>query len=325
MKILVTGASGFLGFAIAKKLKAEGHEVVNFSRRAPEKLFAIGVNTFEGDLREAADVGDLFETHQFDAVFHVAGKVAMWGDWNDFYSINYQGTKTLLEAAKNYGVKKFIYTSTPSVAFGQDDLKGADESIGYPSEYFSMYARSKSMAEQLVLKENSAEFLTCALRPHLIFGPGDENLIPRLLQAHRIGKLKRVGEGDNLVDVVYVDNAADAHIEAFKHLAYKSGVDGEAFFIGQGPVNLWQFIDRIMEKHELPKVTKSISFKKAYAIGTVIEAGLKILGKKNVDPPMTRFVAMQLAKSHYFSHQKAHVRLNWSPKISIDEAINNLN
>ncbi|GAB4412140.1 MAG: NAD-dependent epimerase/dehydratase family protein [Bacteriovoracaceae bacterium] len=324
MKILVTGASGFLGFAIAKKLRQQGHEIINFSRSSPEKLFTIGVDTFEGDLLESADLLDLFETHQFDAVFHVAGKIAMWGDWSDFYNINVLGTKLLLELSKTYGVKKFIYTSSPSVAFGQDDLKGVDESVGYPEEYFSMYARSKAMAEQTVLKMNSQEFLTCALRPHLIFGPGDENLIPRLLNAHRTGKLKRVGNGDNLVDVIYVDNAADAHIEAFKHLNYQSGVDGEAFFIGQGPVNLWSFIDQIMEKHQLPKVTKSISFKKAYAIGSVIETGLKILGKKNVDPPMTRFVAMQLAKSHYFSHKKAEERLHWKPQISLEKGIQSL-
>lgn len=324
MKILVTGASGFLGFAIAKKLRAQGHDIVNFSRRAPEKLFAIGVDTFEGDLKEASDLRDLFETHQFDAVFHVAGKIAMWGDWSDFLQINYLGTKLLLELAKTYGVKKFIYTSSPSVAFGKNDLLGVDESVGYPEEYLSMYAKSKAMAEQEVLKANCAEFLTCALRPHLIFGPGDENLIPRLLKSHCTGKLKRVGNGENLVDVVYVDNAADAHIQALEHLSFNSGVDGEAFFIGQGPVNLWNFIDQIMQKHQLPKVSKEISFKKAYAIGSVIEAGLKLTRKVDIDPPMTRFVAMQLAKSHYFSHKKAQERLHWSPKVTLDQAISNL-
>jgi len=324
MKVLVTGASGFLGYSIARKLREQKYEVINFSRSHPEKLAAIGVHTITGDLSSPEDIRDLFEKEKFDVVFHVGGKIAMWGDWKDFFSINYLGTKVMLELAKVHGVKKFIYTSSPSVSFGNQDLLGVDEATAYPDKYYSMYAQSKSMAEQEVLKANSEDFLTCALRPHLIFGPGDENLIPRLLNAHRLGKLKRVGDGNNLVDVIYVENAADAHLKAFEKLTWNSGVDGKPFFIGQGPVNLWNFIDQVMEKNDLPKVTKSISFNKAYTIGSIIEAGLKLTGQTKIDPPMTRFVAMQLAKSHYFSHEKAQHDLGWTPKISLEDAINEL-
>jgi nucleoside-diphosphate-sugar epimerase len=324
MKILVTGAGGFLGQHIVKLLLKEGHEVTNFSRSTYPELDAMGVPTIQGDIRDKEKVIDAFTP--FEAVFHVASKVAMWGNWDDFYDINVTGTENVIEACQTHGISKLVYTSTPSVVFGKDDIKGADETQPYPLEHISLYARSKAMAERKVLSANGVKGVyTVSLRPHLIFGPGDKNIIPRLVQAHKENRLKQVGDGRNLVDVLYVENAALAHIQAFNKLDKNSPVAGKAYFLGQErPVILWEFIDKILNIHGLPPVKKKVSGKKAYMVGKVIEAGLGMLKKYDVDPPMTRFVALQLSKSHYFDHKNAFNDFGYHPPIGIEEGLSKL-
>ncbi|WP_417334949.1 NAD-dependent epimerase/dehydratase family protein [Halobacteriovorax marinus] len=320
MKILVTGAGGFLGFYIARDLKSLGHEVYNFSRTHHADLDQIEVTTRTGNLNDPESIEAALDG--IEVIFHVAGKVAMWGKWDDFYQTNTVGTKNLVHAAKKKSIKKFIYTSTPSVVFGEGDIINGDESLPYPDDSLSLYAKSKMLAEQFVLEQNSKEFLTCALRPHLIFGPRDKNIIPRLVEAQKKKKLKRIGDGENLVDIIYVENAAKAHIQAFEKLSADSPVAGSAYFIAQErPVNLWDFINKILEVNGQSKVTKSISVKKAYFIGTIIEKILRLFKVWNIHPPMTRFVALQLGKSHYFKHDKAVNDFSYHPDISIEESL----
>lgn len=315
MKILVTGGGGFLGKYIVKKLISEGHEVSNFSRSDYPELTKMGVNCIKGNLTNLSDCQNALK--DIDVCFHVASKVAMWGKWEDFYSTNIDGTKNIIKACLDNKVTKLIYTSTPSVVFEDQSLCGVGEEQPYANSTYSLYAKSKTIAEKEVLSANSNELKTIALRPHLIWGPGDQNLIPNLVNSAKKGRLKIIGDGQNEVDIIFVENAADAHIKAL----HNTSLNGKAVFIGQGPVKLWEFVNEILELYGEKPITKTISFKKAFFAGNVIEKGLKLIRKFNVNPPMTRFVALQLSKSHYFSHKRASEDLNWTPRISKDEGL----
>ncbi len=324
MKILVTGGGGFLGKHIIKMLLEQNHEVYNFSRSLYPELEKQGVTCLQGNISNYKEVFKALEGKE--VVFHVASKVGMWGKWQDFYNTNVLGTENIIKACQNLGIKKLIYTSTPSVVFGKEDLRNADESTPYPSKYLGHYAHSKSIAEKKVLKANNPGLLTIALRPHLIFGENDPNLIPRLVKAAKKGRLKQIGDGKNLVDVIYVENAAHAHILALEKLTVGSQVCGNAYFLGQeSPVNLWDFIGKILNIHGLKPLKKRVSFRKAFLIGTLIEKTLDLFNCYSIDPPMTRFVALQLSKSHYFSHKKAFMELGYQPIISTKSALERLN
>lgn len=323
MRILVTGGGGFLGtWIIRELLKNPKYIVTNFSRHSYSHLEDMGVPTIKGDLRKKEDLNRALE-HGFDAVFHVAALAGVWGRYQDFYFINYEGTKNILEASQSHGVKRFIYTSTPSVAFGAHDLMGVDESTPYPEKYLTAYAETKSMAERLVLENNDGkEFLTCAIRPHLIWGPGDPHLFPRVIQKGKEGKLKIVGDGENLVDIIFVENAALAHVQAFEHLIPGSRVCGEAYFVGQErPVKLWDFINQVLGLVKVGPVMNHISVEAAYRIGWVLEKLWKLTGIQKPEPPMTRFVALNLGKSHYFSHEKARRDFGYVPRVTIEEGL----
>ncbi len=320
MKVLVTGAGGFLGTHIAKKLIEAGHRVVNLSRSSYKHLDEMGVTSFKGDLQNKKSIEPALEG--VDAVIHTASKVAMWGKWEDFQNINIVGTKNLVELCREKGIDKIVYTSSPSVVFGDESLEGVDETIGYPKDSYSMYAKSKALAEKWILEQADTDLKVISLRPHLIYGPGDQNLFPRLIDAAKKGRLKQVGDGKNKVDVIYVENAAMAHLNALDKLKSNPEISGRAYFLGQeSPVVLWDFINKILDMADAPRPKKKISFNKAFKIGSVIEKGLKLIGIYNVHPPMTRFVALQLSKSHWFDHSNATRDLDFRPKISIEEGL----
>lgn len=324
MRILVTGGGGFLGTHIIKELlKNPTYLVTNFSRHSYPHLEDMGVPTIKGDLKKKEDVERAL-AQGFDAIFHVAALAGVWGRYEDYYGINYLGTKNILEAAKATGIKKFVYTSTPSVVFNKDDLLGVGEEQPYATEFLNAYSETKTLAEQLVLKMNDgSSFLTCAIRPHLIWGPGDPHLFPRVIQKGKEGKLRIVGEGENLVDIVYVENAALAHVQAFEHLNPGSRVCGQAYFVGQErPVKLWDFINQVLGHVKVEPVVRSIDVDTAYRLGWILEKVFKFLGIQKPEPPMTRFVALNLGKSHYFSHEKAKRDFGYTPRISIEEGLN---
>lgn len=324
--VIVTGAGGFLGKRLTKTLLKNGHKVIGLARGNYPELEELGVTMYQCDLADKQSIERAFKLinkenqSEVDAIFHTASKVAMWGKWEDFYNTNFIGTKNLVEIAKEYKIKNMIYTSTPSVVFEWDDIENGDESLPYAKDSKSLYAKSKALAEKYVLSQINDDFKACALRPHLIFGEGDQNMIPRLIEAAKKGRLKQVGDGKNKVDVVYIENAVSAHIKAYNALK-NSKANGKAYFIGQGPVELWPFINEILAKHDLPPITKKISFSKAYRIGEIIEWVLKLLRIFNIHPPMSRFVALQLAKSHYFNHEQAHKDLGYRPEISVKDAL----
>jgi nucleoside-diphosphate-sugar epimerase len=319
VKVFITGAGGFLGGHLARELIKQGHQVTSLARGDYPKLRELGINCIKGDIQNQDLLRKAMKDH--DACFHVASKVGMWGRREDFYQTNVKGTENIIEACKQNNIEILIYTSTPSVVFGDSDIENADETIDYPDRYYSFYAETKSQAEQLVLKENSDRLKTVALRPHLIFGQGDQNLIPRVVDAAKKGKLKIIGDGENKVDITFVSNAVSAHLKALENLQTSKTAAGQAYFIGQGPVKLWDFINKILSLYNIPAIEKKISFKNAYRIGAIIDTLLKITRKYDSNPPMTRFIALQMAKNHFFNHNKAERDLNWSPSISIDEGI----
>lgn len=323
MRILVTGGGGFLGtYIIQELLKDPKHMVTNFSRHSYAHLEDLGVPTIKGDLRKKEDI-DRALSQGFDAVFHVAALAGVWGKYEDYLGINFEGTKNLIDGAKNFGIQRFVYTSTPSVVFNKDDLMGVDETQPYASEFLNAYSETKTMAEKLVLESNDGKtLLTCAIRPHLIWGPGDPHLFPRVIQKGKEGKLRVVGDGENLVDIVYVENAAMAHVQAFENLTPGSRVCGEAYFVGQErPVKLWDFINQVLGHVKVEPVMATIDIQTAYRLGWVLEKVFKLLGIQKPEPPMTRFVALNLGKSHYFSHAKAHRDFGYVPRVSIEEGL----
>lgn len=317
MRALVTGGNGFIGRYIVEQLLARGDTVRVIGRHDYPVLRALGVECYKVDLAAEEECGPALRG--CDVVFHVAAQAGIWGDWNDFYRNNVSATQHVLHSAVRAGVPKFVFTSSPSVVFGTEALEGVNESQPYPQMYLSPYPYTKALAEQYVLKQTN--ILTTALRPHLVWGPRDPHIIPGLLARARTGRLVQVGDGTNLVDVTYVENAAEAHLLAADALSEHSAARGAAYFIAQEqPVVLWEFINTLLQGLGAPPVKRRISSTTAWRIATVLEQGYTLLGIR-AEPPMTRLMAAQLAMSHWFDLSAARRDLGYGPRISTAEGL----
>ena len=320
---LVTGANGFLGSEIVRQLRNRGDHVHVLVRRNYDFLDSLDCKSHIGDIRDADAIEPAFK--DVDVVIHTAAISGIWGDWKKYYAVNTIGTRNVVNACRDHGIRKLVYTSSPSVTFDGEHQVHVDESAPYPSKWLANYPKSKALAEQYVLEANDPpEFMTCALRPHLIWGPGDPHLIPRLIQRAKENKLRRVGDGRNQVDNIFVENAAHAHLLAADKLKEGSPVCGKAYFISQDdPVNCWQWINDILQLAGLPPVKKSISFFWAWRLGHVAEWMYEGVGSEK-EPRMTRFLAAQLAKSHYFDISRAKQDLGYRPLVSNEEGMQRL-
>ncbi len=315
-KVIITGGGGFVGKAIVRAAIAEGAQVRVIGRHSYPDVEDMGAQCLVGDICDRTFLFDA--VRDADVVFHVAALAGIWGRWQDYYAVNYQGTENVVAACLRNGIKSLVYTSTPSVVFASKDIAGGDETLPYATTFLCHYAQSKAMAEQLLLGTNGAELATCALRPHLVWGPGDPHLIPRLLERGRLGQLKQVGAGTNLVDISYVDNVAHAHILAAKNLQENRSAAGKAYFIGQeAPVNLWEWINELFVRVGVAPVQKKVSFPVAYGAGAVLELAHRAFFPRR-EPKMTRFLAEQLARSHYFSHANSLSDLGYQPVVSTE-------
>ena len=319
MRVLVTGGGGFLGGVIVRMLVERGDEVVSFSRGEYPQLKALGVEQIHGALEDRNAVVNA--ATGCETVFHVAAKAGIWGAYQDFYDANVTGTANVLEACRLHCIPRLVHTSSPSVVFDGRDVEGGDESLPYPKRYEAHYPATKALAEQMVLAANSPTLATVALRPHLIWGPGDNHLVPRIIAKARSGKLRRIGNRPCLVDTVYVDNAARAHLQAADRLVTGGASCGKAYFISNDePLPLWEMVNRILAAAQLPPVTRTVPPTVAYGAGVLCEGIWNLLRLKG-EPPITRFMAHELATAHWFSMDNARRDLGYEPEVSINEGL----
>lgn len=321
MKILVTGGGGFLGQALCRGLRTRGHEVVSFNRGRYPALAAIGVQQVQGDLalRDAV----IAAAAGCDAVFHNAAKAGAWGSYRSYYDANVVGTQNVIEACRIHGIGKLVYTSTPSVTHRKTHPVegGTADTVPYGEQLKAPYAATKLLAEKLVLAANDMQLATVALRPRLIWGVGDNQLLPRLVERAKAGRLRFVGDGDNRIDTTYIDNAAQAHFDAFEHLAPGAPCAGRAYFISNGePRTVRDIVNGLLQAAGAPAVEKTIPFGVAYAAGAVCEGLWHVLPLKG-EPPMTRFLAEQLSTTHWYDMAPARRDFGYVPRVTIDEGL----
>jgi len=319
MKFFITGGGGFLGKAIVKQLLDRGDDVVSYSRGQYPELAKWGATHIQGDI---SDYDKLCEAMKdCDAVFHVAAKAGIWGPYKEFYQANVTGTENIIAACQKLKINKLLFTSTPSVVHDGNGSEGKDESLPYPRKFYANYPKTKAIAEKLVLEANSSKLSTAALRPHLIWGPGDHHFYPRLTSKGRAGKLRILGTKPNPVDCIYIDNAAKAHLQAMDKLEPNSNVAGKAYFISQDqPIPIAELINKILNTAQIPPVKKKLSPKIAYAAGAVFELVYGALRIK-AEPPMTRFLAKQLSTPHWYNISAARRDFGYEPVISMDDGM----
>ena len=296
MRALVTGASGFLGNALARRLGARG-----FSRTPAE-----GVDWVRGDVGDPAALRSA--VRGCGVVFHTAARVGLAGSYADFHKANVEGTRNVIEACREEGAR-LVFTSSPSVVFDGGDAAGWDESAPYPDRFDSHYSRTKALAEELVL--TAPGLSAVSLRPHLVWGPGDRHILPRLVERARAGRLRRIGGKDELVDTTYIDDCVEAHV-----LAGAAAASGRAYFISQGdPRPLWSIINGLLGAAGLPPVERGLPYAAAYAAACLMEAAWP------GEPPLTRFLVKQLTTAHWFDISAARRDLGYAPKVSIEEGL----
>lgn len=321
MKILVTGGGGFLGQALCRGLVERGHDVVSFNRGLYPALDALGVRQMQGDLADRKTV--IAACDGIDAVFHNAAKAGAWGSYDSYHRANVMGTGNVLAGCREHGVPRLVYTSTPSVTHRATHPVegGTAETVPYGEDLKAPYASTKLIAEKIVLAANDDTLSTIALRPRLIWGPGDNQLLPRLVERSKAGRLRFVGDGNNLIDTTYIDNAAQAHFDAFERLAPDAACAGRAYFISNGePKSVREVVNSLLRAAGAPEVAGTIPFGAAYAIGAVCEGLWSALPLRG-EPPMTRFLAEQLNTTHWYDMAPATRDFGYVPRVSFHDGI----
>jgi nucleoside-diphosphate-sugar epimerase len=319
-KVLVTGGGGFLGSAIARALLKRGDEVRILARGSYPELAAAGAELLRGDISDAAVCRKACEGR--DTVFHVAAKIGLWGKYEDFHKANVEGTKNLLNACLELGVPRFVFSGSPSVVFESFvDCDGWDETAPYPKKFDGFYSQTKALAEEQVLLANSKSLATVSLRPHLIWGPGDNHIIWRLIEKSKAGRLKRIGALNKLVDTTYIDDCVEGHLLAAEKLP---AVGGKAYFLSQGdPWPIWKFINGMLAAAGQPPAERSVPLPVAKAAASALELAWTALGRQD-EPPLTRFLVSQMSTAHWFDISAAKRDLGYRPSVSIEEGMRRL-
>jgi nucleoside-diphosphate-sugar epimerase len=322
MKVLVTGGGGFLGSAICRQLLARGDEVIAYQRSAAPELEELGARVMRGNITDS----DCLNTaaQGVDAIIHTAAKAGLSVVYDDYHAPNVTGTETVLSVCKSNNVRKLVFTSSPSVTHSDGDIEGGDESLPYPETYNSPYPQTKALAEQMVMAANSPQLRSVSLRPHLIWGPGDTHLLPKLMERAKRGKLKLPGP-DKLIDTVYIDNAASAHLMALDKLeTHPEIVGGKTYFISNDePMAQGEVISGLLNASGIKVDIQAISPRLAITAGTLLESGWKLFGLKS-EPPLTRWSAEHLSTAHWYDITAAKRDLGYSAEVSIKEGLKRL-
>ncbi|MBW8367725.1 MAG: NAD-dependent epimerase/dehydratase family protein [Arenimonas sp.] len=324
MRVVVTGGAGFLGQALCRALVAQGHEVGSFQRSFSPALEAMGVRQVRGDLADAAAVHGAFAGQE--AIFHNAAKAGAWGSHASYFEANVVGTRNVLAAMRAHGIGRLVYTSTPSVTHtGRTPVEGGNEiDTPYGEHFKAPYPATKLIAEKEVLAANDATLATVALRPRLIWGPGDTQLLPRLVERARAGRLRFIDGGHNRMDTTYIDNAAQAHLDALEALRPGAACAGKAYFISNGePRPVRQIVNDMLAAAGVPPVQASVPYAVAHSAGAVLEVAWTLLRLRG-EPPMTRFLAEQLSTPHWYDISAARRDLGYVPAVSTAEGLQRL-
>jgi nucleoside-diphosphate-sugar epimerase len=319
MHAVVTGGGGFLGRRVVELLRERDDQVTFLARGRYPEVEATGAVGAQVDIRDAAGLTEVFRGA--DTVFHIAAKAGFWGKREDYWSTNVDGTRNVIDACEAAGVKRLIYTSTPSVIGYEHDTENGAQDLPYAERHESYYPESKAAAEKMVLEANSRHLATVALRPHLIFGQRDALLLPRVVSRARDGRLLRVGDGTNLVDFTHVDNAAWAHLDAADALTSDAApCAGKAYFISNDePVNLWGWTNELLEQIGVPPVQKGVSLGAARALGWLFETAYSVFPLSG-EPRITRFLANGFAKHHWYDMGPAKRDLGYRVRVPMAEA-----
>ena len=318
MTILVTGGGGFIGRSIVRALLDRGEPVRVLCRGDYPLLREWGVDLWRGDIRDQEVVAAAVEG--CDAVFHTAAHIDLWGPYETFFAVNTLGTRHVIDACHQHRVRRLVYTSTPSVVHSGDAVSGVDESAPYPSQFEAHYPATKALAEQEALAANGDALSTVAIRPHLVWGPGDSSALPRLVARAKAGRLRMVGRPQQ-IDTTYIDNAVDAHLLAYDRLEPGSPVAGKAYFITQGePLEGPTFINDMLDAAGLPPVSRTIPAPLARSAAALAEAVWNTF-KLQSEPPVTRFLVSQLSTAHWYDISAARRDLGYDPKVSYREGM----
>lgn len=322
MKVLVTGGGGFVGGAIVDAALARGWAVRSVARSDYPQLAARGVDVLRGDLADAGVANEAVAG--CDGVFHVAAKAGVAGRPEDYVRSNVTATEQVIDACRLNGVSRLVYTSTPSVVHGGGDVAGVDESEPYPASFHAPYPETKARAERVIRAASDDDLGTVAIRPHLVWGPGDTQLVPRLIERAKKGRARFVGSGDNVIDTTFVDNAAAAHLAAFDRLAPDSAIAGKAYFIAQDePRPIREILNDILRAVGVKEISRSVPIPVAVAMGSLAEAVYSIFAPDS-EPPMTKFLAHQLSTAHWYDLSAAKAELGYEPAVSFDEGLERL-
>ncbi len=311
MRILITGGTGFLGHHIAERLLEDGHTLTLLGRTASSNTPQRGLFSLRCDLRHRAAV--IAACRGQDAVIHAGALSAPWGRWEDFYAINVRGTAAILEGCERFGVTRLIQISSPAVVFTGGDHQQTTEDAPYPRRFSSAYAQSKALAEQLV--RNETRVASVILRPKAIFGPGDRALLPRLVAAARAGRLPQVGTGQNLVDLTYVRNVADAVALAL----HRSAALGRTYHITNNEhVPLWPLIRRVLRELGLNDRLRAVPLPLMLAVAASMELRAKLTG---CEPLLTRYSVAILGRTQTYDISAAQRDLGYQPRVTIADGV----
>lgn len=316
MRVLVTGAGSMLMGATVTELARRGDEVVCLQRRPLAFAPDTGIRSISADVRDVDAVTRAAEG--CDAVIHGAARVGVVGTYDDFHSVNVGGTDAIITACRHHGIGRLVHVSTPSVAHVGEPLAGATATPATTGRPRARYAETKAIAEQHALAACDDSLAVVAIRPHLVWGPGDTQLVGRIVERARAGRLAIVGSGAALIDSTYVDNAADALLAAVDAIHPGARCAGRPYVIANGePRTVAELFDGICAAAAVSARPRHVPVRAALVVGSVVERLWPIVRRD--EPPITRFVAEQLATSHWFDPRPAHDDLGWSPRVSLAE------